>query len=268
MEKKIQEMVLSNLPTGVYLKIRHWYYKRNKPEAYRNLQNHRQIEVTDGYSYRPFDTTRSIFVHIPKCAGISVNRCLYGNLAGGHSTLEEYLDAFTPEEIISYFKFTVVRNPWDRLVSAYHFLKKGGCGYNDKTWFADELSEYADFEDFVKKWVNRDNIWKWHHFRPQYHYMLDKRGKVQLDFIAFLENIEADFSLIAERLGKDVSLPKSNQSERKDHAAYYTEETRNIVADAYAEDIKMLGYEFDNSSLKKQLKDRDAGKKYVVQRDI
>lgn len=222
------------------------------------------MTTKQGYSYKPFDDKKSIFVHIPKCAGVSVSKTIFGNLAGGHTTLDEYLNIFEPECIVTYFKFTIVRNPWDRLVSAYFFLKNGGFGKKDQAWFRKELGDFLDFEDFVKNWVNRTNIWKWHHFRPQYHYMLDKNEKVHLDFVAFLENIDADFVYIANRIGLDCTLPESNKSKHSSYINYYSEQMKNIVSEVYAQDIKMLGYEFDNSSLNKQIASRGARKIYSL----
>lgn len=258
----MKEALLKTLPPRIYLALRRWDYRRTCKEKFGQLQDMRRLVTTDGYSYKPFDDNRSIFVHIPKCVGVSVSRALFGNLAGGHTTLEEYLDIFEPRCIIDYFKFTVVRNPWDRVVSAYFFLKHGGLGESDRSLFEKELGGFRDFGDFVKNWINRSNIWKWYHFRPQHHYMLDKRQKVHLDFVAFTENIDSDFATIAHRMGLGRALPKSNRSDHSRYQDYYSDETADIVARTYAEDIEMLGYTFDNSSLARQLIDRDAGKVY------
>ena len=94
----------------------------------------RKKETDDGYSFKPFDQCGCIFIHIPKCAGVSVSKALFGNLAGGHSRVVDYQLVFNSNEYSNYFKFTFVRNPWDRLVSAFFFLKKGGFNDADKKW--------------------------------------------------------------------------------------------------------------------------------------
>tara|TARA_R110001583_G_scaffold105202_1_gene252647 strand:- start:13918 stop:14577 length:660 start_codon:yes stop_codon:yes gene_type:complete len=209
-----------------------------------------------GYSYKPFDDKKAIFVHVPKCAGVSIAKTLFGCLAGGHTTLDEYINVFEPKFITSYFKFTIVRNPWDRLVSAYFFLKKGGFGLKDKTWFEQELSTYSSFDDFVRNWVNKKNIQKWHHFRPQYHYILNRHNKIKLDFVGYLENIDEDFNTIKKQIGVNCTLENSNKSQHNSYINYYNDETKEIVKEVYAEDIKLLGYNFDNSSLQQQLAQR------------
>lgn len=260
----MKQSMLELLPPALYLRLKHWDYRRKHRRRYEEMQNMRIATTADGYSYKPFDDTRSIFVHIPKCAGVAISEAIFGNLAGGHTTLDEYLNIFEPEHVASYFKFTVVRNPWDRAVSAYFFLQNGGFGNASDIEFKKEFGDTRNFRDFVKHWVNKANIWRWHHFRPQYHYMLEKRGKVRLDFVAFLENIDSDFTYIVKRLGLDSSLAKSNKSNHSSYMDYYDEESRDIVAEAYAEDIKMLGYTFDNSSLAEQLRVRDLGKVYSL----
>lgn len=241
------------IPPRAYMELKWWDYRIRNRRSHRAMQS-RRARVTDaGYSYKPFDDTRSLFIHIPKCAGVSVCRALYGNLAGGHTPLDRYLEAFEPRLIERYFKFTIVRNPWDRLVSAYFFLKAGGFGDRDAQWFDRELSAYADFDDFVKRWLNRANIWKWHHFKPQQHFMEDKRRKIDLDFIGLFENLAEDFAHIAHRVGVSATLQSTNPSRHRDYRNYYSDETREMVAAVYAEDIALLGYDFDNANLPDQL---------------
>lgn len=262
----MKQQLLDVLPPRMYLTLKHWDYRLSHRVRYGELQRTRTTTTEQGYSYKPFDDRKAIFVHIPKCAGVAVNRTLFGNLAGGHTTLDEYLNIFEPACINHYFKFTIVRNPWDRLVSAFFFLKNGGMDKKDRAGFVKEFGHLTDFKSFVKIWVNKDNIWRWHQFRPQFHYMLETREKIRLDFVAFLENIDLDFPRIARRMGLDCSLPKSNSSDHGSYMDYYDDETANIVANAYAEDIRMLGYNFDNSNLKTQLAQRDNGKIYTLER--
>jgi len=253
----MKEVLLSLLPTRLYLEAVHLESKLRYSALYRKLQDQR-LRVTDSdYSFLPFDESRSIFVHVPKCAGVSVCRTLYGNLAGGHTTLREYTRIFEPARLLEYFKFTIVRNPWDRLVSAYHFLQGGGFDHRDAEWFESELSRFEDFDDFVRGWVNATNIWSWHHFRPQHHYMHDPKGRISVDFVVLLENLDEDLEVVRRRIEWHGSLPESNRSRHRPYSDYYTSDTRRIVAEVYARDIALLDYSFDNSSLARQIANRD-----------
>ncbi|WP_455207117.1 sulfotransferase family 2 domain-containing protein [Kaarinaea lacus] len=258
--------IINLLPAPLYLFIKRTVFSVIYKKRFLNLQNKRKIQTDNSYSFKPFDDTKSIFVHIPKCAGVSMNKTLYGNLAGAHTTLSDYTCIFSPKEINEYFKFTIVRNPWDRLVSAFHFLKKGGMNETDKIWAQSNLGEYKDFRSFVLKWLNQDNIWKYYHFQPQHHYFLESHQKVCIDFFAFLENLDNDFEFIAKKINSTHKLQQKNQSQHKDYKDYYDNETIKIVSKVYADDIRLLGYKFDNSSLAKQIHDRDSSNKFPYTR--
>ncbi len=257
---------LNFIPTKYYLNLRRLDYKLGCKEEFYRLQSLRKGMTKDGYSFEPFDKHAAIFVHIPKCAGISLNNTLFGNLAGGHRTFDDYLTVFEAESIISYFKFTIVRNPWDRLVSAYFFLKKGGFNQRDKAWFDKELGHYDDFEEFVKKWLSRENIWRFEHFRPQSHYIFDKYNKISMDFVGFFENLNEDFNYIAEKVGVSQRLPRYNVGKHQNYQDYYTKETMEIVSHVYEKDIKLFGYDFKNTTIKQQIRLRDlTGSKFITQ---
>lgn len=255
----IKSVLMPRLPRRLYLELKWRDFKSSNPRMYENLQRKRRIVTSTSYSLKPFDDTKSIFIHIPKCAGVSVNRTLYGNLAGGHRTFEQYLGAFEPRNVLDYFKFTIVRNPWDRLVSAFHFLREGGFSEKDRALAESEFSAYSDFDAFVREWLSPENLWKFPHFTPQHHFILERQRKIKLDYIGLFENLEADFSDIARRIGIDGKLEGSNRSSHRNYRDYYTEETKAFVAGVYAEDIALFGYEFNNASLPAQLAARERG---------
>ncbi|MBO1256853.1 sulfotransferase family 2 domain-containing protein [Alteromonas sp. 5E99-2] len=241
----MKEQLIKLLPTRIYLELKWLDYKLRRKDDFSATQLLRKKETESEGSYKPFDDKKAIFVHIPKCAGISVNKALFGNLAGGHTTLEQYLTVYEPKAIQNYFKFTIVRNPWDRVVSAYFFLQQGGMNKWDKEFYEKELAQYESFDDFVKNWLsNPKNLYKHHHFKPQTHYILDKYNKVKIDFIGYLERIDEDFKFLCDKLNVDAELPVNNRSKRKDYCAYYNEETQAVVAKMYQKDIEYLGYDF------------------------
>ncbi len=262
----MKQILLNAVPTESYLNLRRWYSEIKCKEEFERLQSLRKKITTSGYSFEPFDKHKTIFIHIPKCAGVSVNQTLFGNLAGGHRSLTEYLDIFEAESIRNYFKFTIVRNPWDRLVSAYFFLKKGGFNKRDKNWFDDELGQYDNFEQFVTEWVNRENVLRYHHFRPQTDYMFDRYRKIFIDFVGFFENLEDDFEYIANQIGVSDRLPQKNAGEHKSYQDYYNEKTIEIVSKAYEDDINILGYNFDNSNISKLIKLRNETNSKIITR--
>jgi hypothetical protein len=227
-------------------------FKLLAPRKYSALQSFRHGESV-GYSLAPYDEHRCIFVHVPKAAGVSVARGLFGGLGGGHAHIGLYQIVFAEREFHDYFKFTFVRNPWDRLLSTYEFLRGGGMDETDRYWAKQHLQEFDDFDDFVRRWVNEENV-RWHiHFVPQYRFFCAPfTRRVLVDWIGRFEQLESDFDLVRGRLGlADAELPHHNEGpradERRDFREHYTPAARRIVERVYRTDIKLLGYSFDGS---------------------
>jgi hypothetical protein len=191
------------------------------------------------------DHHRCIFIHIPKAAGTSVAKTLF-SCGSRHVRYTEYQSA-NPGKFSKYFKFSFVRNPWDRLVSAYCFLKNGGMNEMDKQWAEKNLSCYPDFESFVKGWINEDNIQTWVHFIPQHQFICDEALNLQMDFVGRFESLDECVDVIQDKLNLPrVAIPKLNAVKKEKHySEYYSKETAKIVADVYATDIKIFSYSFN-----------------------
>lgn len=198
------------------------------------------------YSGDP-DRYRCIFIHIPKTAGTSVARALFGSTSR-HVPCIEYEKA-NSKKFRRYFKFAFVRNPWDRLFSAYHFLKKGGINSDDAAWARAYLANYHSFEQFVHEWVNRDNIMRWVHFKPQHYFITDSKGQIAMDYLGRIENINTDFDFICQKLGVSVNLPILNVVKKIRYTDAYTSEMIDIVAQAYHRDVADLGYAFGDRAV-------------------
>lgn len=215
-------------------------------QEFKTLQELRTKEVDkNGYSLKGFDKYNCIFIHIPKTGGLSLSQSLFGNRGGGHRTFFSYYPIYSPKEYQQYYKFAIVRNPWDRLVSAYFFLEEGGITETDQQWFEQNLSEYDNFDKFVRGWVNKQNIYSYLHFIPQ-HYYVAHRDKIMIDKVYKLENISSMIDDLNTKLGVQISLPHKNKTQNRssDYREYYTDETKNIVGNIYQQDIKLFNYSF------------------------
>ncbi|WP_202593874.1 sulfotransferase family 2 domain-containing protein [Desulfohalovibrio reitneri] len=227
------------------LALRHYTHPFLSPlESCRNMVLRRRTTTTT-YSLKPFLDHQAIFVHIPKCAGVSVCLALFGNLAGGHRTIREYAAIFSPREFRKFFKFTVVRNPWDRLVSAFLFLKRGGMNEDDRRWAERHIARFNDFPAFVSGWLSPENARTYHHFRPQFDYLTLDGQNLSVGYVARLETLGKDFGVISDKLGLRARLDRKNVNRAKrPYREYYDEPSKRIVADVYAKDVEAFGYEF------------------------
>jgi len=232
-----------------------------KPLSYQQHLERLRFQIRHPFKFRRLVNKcarhKCIFVHIPKCAGTSIRESLFGG-PGAHRTITGYQSVLSPELFAECFKFTFLRNPWDRLVSAFFFLKNEEMDGNHR-WAKENLSAFEDFDTFVKQWLNRENIWSFVFFRPQYQFICLEGRQPSVDFIGFYENLAPDFAAVCERIKSSAKLPVENRNSRRarDYREYYTDETRELVAKVYAEDIEMFGYTFDNSSLPAQIAARD-----------
>lgn len=219
------------------------------PQQYRQWQalRHRTEPDENNHWLAPFDRHRCIFVHIPKCAGASVAQSLFESWAGGHKTIVQYQLIFSKQEFESYFKFSIVRNPWDRLVSAFTFLRQGGLTKEDRMWAEKNIASFASFHRFVTTWVNFTNIYSYHHFIPQHEFLLDpKTQKLSVDFVGRFENLGLDFQQICRNMNVSAELLEQNKTlgRNMDYRTYYDSETKNIVAKVYEKDIELFKYVF------------------------
>lgn len=197
---------------------------------------------------------RCIFVHVPKTAGKSLLGLFglpeFGRDFAGDPRIEDPYDHVPVSRYVSrpyfeeYFKFAVVRNPWDRLVSAFNYLDRGGSNLLDKRFREQYLASYAgDFRAFVQ---DLPRFLKTKHFAPQSFYICDGGSGILVDHVGRFEDLSATVALLAARCGIDASaLTHRNASPHQQYTDYYDDATRDLVANVYARDIRLFGYQFE-----------------------
>lgn len=194
-----------------------------------------------------FDKYQALFIHIPKSAGRSVVRGLFDVKSVEHAPADWY-QQLDPDKFDRYFKFTFVRNPWDRAVSAYTYLCRGGSpASRDDQYWAAFINRFDSFDDFVCNWMSEENIRRNALFTPQVIFLKDIFGQVSMDFIGHFENIEEDFKTLATKLHTTASLPHLNQSQTQNYQNFYTSRSREIIERLYSEDIETFNYNFQTT---------------------
>lgn len=233
----------------VPFEARYWIYKLRKSRHFKQLR-YRVMSTPKGkFSLAPFDQNHAIFVHITKTAGTSVAMSLFGQLPE-HHTAVQYRVIFGRRTFNSYFKFAFVRNPWERLYSAYSYLKQGGwCKYDDD-WAQKELGHIRDFNEFVTGWLTSERLDSHIHLWPQSRFICNHRHKPIIDYLAYFENISDDFEYIRNHLGINAELQHINTSKRESYKDIYNDEAIHKVHTLYSRDIENFGYIFDGYTRK------------------
>jgi hypothetical protein len=188
-----------------------------------------------------------IFIHIPKCAGMAVQKSLFGDTYFGHQTIRQYEVALPADLYRKAWKFAVTRCPWERLVSAWLFLKAGGYHIHvDEVFFEKNLSQYSTFDHFVNDWLVYQDPDRCGcvHFKSQLHYLCNFKGQIAVDYLVKLTDLQVKYSYLKDIVGGgELIVYNQNQVLCNDHMSYYTSnETFNNVAELYKEDVRQLGY--------------------------
>lgn len=232
---------------------RYWLYKIQHPKKFEDLLTRVNQHPKGAFSIKGFSEREVIFIHITKSAGTSIALSLFGALPY-HYTAWQYRVIFGRKAFNRYFKFTFVRNPWDRLYSAYNYLKNGGWDENDKLWAEENWADITSFDEFVLEWLTPERLNSHLHLRPQYYFLLDRRGNVLVDYLGYFETINDDFATIARRVNPAATLAHTNASPRGSYRKAYSQEAKQKVATLYQRDIALFGYQFDGFHRKKVVK--------------
>ena len=222
-----------------------WLYKQRHRDEYRKLRHNVYPSDKGNFSLKPYDKYQCIFIHITKTAGTSIAKSLF-NYLPYHYTAIDYRVIYGKKAFNHYYKFAFVRNPWDRLYSAYRYLKAGGWNDNDQQWAAKNISKFDNFNNFVINWLTSENIKHHIHFKPQHEFICDRKGNILLDYLAYFETINKDFDKIINKLNLNVQLEKHNINLGSNYLNIYQPESIERVRQVYSHDIELFGYEFDH----------------------
>lgn len=185
---------------------------------------------------------RAIYYPIPKCANSTLKK---GFKKPFYSVpLLDYKRFIHNEE---FFKFTFVRNPYDRIVSLYE--DKINVEESDLDYFRDRKEFYPQmsFKEFVKVISKIPDEEADRHFKSLSDFITDENGEGFLNFIGTVENIQEDYKTICDilEIKNPEPLPHIRKSKRKkDYREYYDEETKKLIQKRYKKDFELLGYKF------------------------
>ena len=183
----------------------------------------------------------SVFVHIPKTGGSSIQQWLLDNTSSQvtestkHHTLQKLESKYGKFD----FSFAVVRNPWDWCVSWYYFTRDRALrriqNPKQKGRFSLEYNQQVldDYEKGFEYFIESTKLTDQHHMT------------IGVSYIMKIENINYDIQLLKDKFNIKQELPYLNTSSRnKDYRDYYNDNTKQIVQTKFEKDINTFGYKF------------------------
>ena len=206
-----------------------------------------------------------VFVHIPKTGGTSLSlaleeRAMKNDILIGdtpkalrrrervktlksagrlwkHSKLADIEGLLSDEQISDYFVVTLVRNPWDRYVSYFHWLREQTFDHA-----AVKIAKNNDFSAFLnhpqtKLAAENDSYAS---------YVTCASGAERCNLFVRLEHLNEDIQPFERHLGFELrDIEHANASNReKDYRPHYSDNDQELVAAWFAKDTQRFGYSF------------------------
>jgi len=154
-----------------------------------------------------------------------------------HSKISDIHGLVSDQEIEKFFVFTLVRNPWDRMVSYYHWLRVQRFEHE-----AVNIAKDTDFSTFLNHPYTLRSVGS-----EQYaQYVCDRRGTEKCNLFVRLEYLKTDLEPLEHHLGFSLGrIEKTNQSDRDhDYHKYFDSDDANLVANMFSDDIQRFRYSF------------------------
>lgn len=200
------------------------------------------------------DSKKFIFIHIPKNSGSAMTEelqktykdskllmnCQRDGMNIGIDKMHLYYDVIdkfiSKNTLDDYFKFCIIRNPYNKLYSSWYFIKERH-GYKD----VNDFIKYKLDEEFIygKELIPRDARV---HYRPQFTFVYDNENNKFADFIIKYENLNEDISKMNETYGLNISL-YDNGNTQKSYINLLNKESITKINSLYKKDFELFNYE-------------------------
>lgn len=200
-----------------------------------------------------------LFIHVPKTGGNSIQLILekysddkiinadetmdkFGIMNDiypieKHSPLSLYRSLLDIDVYNSLYKFCVIRNPWEMVISYYFYFTNN---YND--FKANPVRSNFWSERLFMEVVNL-------YIKPLRYFICTNNGKIddEMDFIIKYENIENEFYYVLDGLKiPREPLQHKNKTQHRHYTEYYTKRLKSIIYEKFKEEIDFFDFKFIN----------------------
>jgi hypothetical protein len=205
---------------------------------------------------------RFLFIHVPKTGGNSIFQALreysderiitpgpvqdgierFGTVNDAyptivkHSSLSDHQGVLAPDVFRSLYKFAILRNPWERMIS-WFFSPHRQLPQKDRRHWHGAAWNREKFLVFLRR------------RQPTRHYTCLAASPTlshDLDFLMRFEQLDEHFAEVCRRLDIPARpLPKYNRSIREHYSHYYDDELQTLVGEMFREEVEFGGYRFE-----------------------
>jgi hypothetical protein len=206
-----------------------------------------------------------VFVHVPKAAGTTlheyfsklddaservsphhdaIERLRRDSVGSKHLKAADYRRTIGAEAWDKIYSFAVVRNPWDIMVSSYHWWLDRGPGFNSHLKGALRVRHMSSFEEFLDSDLGMGAhneqlvpLESW--------FQLDGRDIVTR--VGKFESLQEDLAALCKDLGQessDITISHRNKGNRSSYQQYYTPRSREKVFNKFRYIVERFNYEF------------------------
>jgi hypothetical protein len=220
-----------------------WCVNPDSDFTYQTTNSHDKMWFSDGGSVIVDSTGDE---HIDDYGIVGRTNGLGSDVWRGHTPLAEIKKAFSQDDNLGlekfdeYLKFCVVRNPYDKLVSLYHWQINHPLGQKPIDLDGQDDISFAD-------WLKSPTFTGYPNNLVLTHGL---EGKSMCDYFIRYEHLEEDIVKLCEKLGlpdfdiNDLPKHKSGIRPNRHYREYYDDETKDMVYRVHRDEIELFGYEF------------------------
>jgi len=176
-----------------------------------------------------------IYIHVPKCAGLSLEK-IFNAYQGDHRSALDLINHLGHSRWHEFFKFTIVRNTWDRAVSMYFSLL-----------IRNKINNNLSFSNWLHYELEQADKNKRYFFSQLDYIFID--GKNSMNQIIRFERIKIELPMLFEKLNIKKNMIHENKSSHKHYSKYYNKEDEKFVYKYFEEEIDYFKYKFNSIKL-------------------
>ena len=138
----------------------------------------------------------------------------------------------------SYYKFSIIRNPYDKIVSTWKYLK------------IKNLINDISFENFIKEYSNCNDYAFTHAFISQYDHLLDTNNELKINYNCKFENLNEELVIVLNKLGCEIKHPKiildkniiDSLNNKENYCINYNDEIIGLVNNYFKDDFEKFNF--------------------------